>query len=90
MPSRSWPVRSLVTIALLAITVCRADAVGCPGDCNEDGMVTVGEVVIGMGITLGVQRLASCPAMDRDASDSVTVDEVLLAVGALLNGCPAG
>jgi len=61
---------------------------GCAGDCNEDGAVTVDEILIGVGLALGSGSVDGCSAMDADGDSTVTVDEILLAVNAALTGCP--
>jgi hypothetical protein len=52
--------------------------------------VTIEELVLMVNVALG-QRLASvCTAGDRNADGQVTVDEVVAAVNAALQGCAAG
>ncbi len=63
--------------------VARAVAVG---DCNEDGEVTVDELIRGVTIALGELPLADCPALDGDADDRATIDELIRAVNDVLNG----
>lgn len=62
----------------------------CPGDCNNDGRVMVNELVAEVAIALGVDDLAACPAADSDADLDVTITDLTRAVGAALEGCPAG
>jgi DNA-binding beta-propeller fold protein YncE len=62
-------------------------AARCVGDCDGDGEVTVDEIVRGVGIALGEQNLAQCPAMDGNGDGEVTVDEIILAVSNALAGC---
>lgn len=59
----------------------------CVGDCDAGGSVGVAELVRGVDISLGNGELASCVAFDVDGSDTVTVDELVKAVNAALNGC---
>lgn len=59
----------------------------CPGDCNEDGTVTVDEILLGITLALGAADSETCAALDVDGDGSVTVDEILLAVTAALVGC---
>jgi hypothetical protein len=65
----------------------------CMGDCNSDGVVTIEELVAGVGAIL-VRRVAlQCQAFDRDDDGAVSVDELLTGIHAALNGCgavPAG
>jgi hypothetical protein len=48
--------------------------------------VTIGELVLSVGMALD-PRSAQCGAVDRDGSGSVTVDELVAAVGSALAGC---
>lgn len=65
--------------------------VGCPGDCDGSGEVTVDELVTMVNIALGGLTVASCPAGDLDGSGGITVDEVIVTVTNALTGClPAG
>lgn len=59
----------------------------CAGDCNEDGAVTVDEVVLAVRAALGETSAAACPAADGNGDGEVTIDEILAAVVAALDGC---
>ena len=61
----------------------------CTGDCNEDGLVTVDELVKGVNIALSLLPVTDCTAFDRNGDGTVTVDELVTAVNAALTGCPA-
>lgn len=56
------------------------------GDCDDDGAVTIGELVRAVAIALGEVPLAACPAADRDADGAVVIDELIAAVAAALDG----
>jgi hypothetical protein len=60
----------------------------CPGDCGDDGIVTVAELIRGVNIALGTTDLSSCPTLDTTSDGRVTVDELIAAVNAALTGCP--
>jgi YVTN family beta-propeller protein len=62
--------------------------VRCAGDCNGDGVVSIDELVRGVGIDLGTQPLAACASLDTNGDGQVRVDELLRAVIAALHGCP--
>jgi hypothetical protein len=64
-------------------------AFACPGDCNGDNQVTVAELVLGASIALGNTSPGQCSALDADRNGQVTVNEVMAATGAALNGCGA-
>jgi YVTN family beta-propeller protein len=59
----------------------------CTGDCNGDGRVVVNELVTGVRIALGQSNVETCSPMDADANGWVSVNELVAAVGAALNGC---
>lgn len=60
----------------------------CPGDCSDDGQVTVDELLAMVNIALGGGAASVCPAGDLNDSNSITVDEILTGVNAALSGCP--
>jgi len=60
----------------------------CPGDCNDDGSVTVDELVLGVNIALESAPVTACPAMDGDGDATVTVNELVAGVHTTLAGCP--
>jgi CSLREA domain-containing protein len=64
-------------------------AIACVGDCTEDGVCTVDELILGISIALGTTSVATCPALDPNGDDEVTIDEVLTAVNHAVSGCPA-
>jgi len=61
----------------------------CVGDCNDDGEVTLDEVLTVMNIALGDTAVAACPVVDQSGDGEVTVDEILLAVNRAATGCSA-
>src|SRR5512134_261315 len=77
----------LASLPLLAATAW-ATPLTCLGDCDLDRAVTVNELVRGVNIALGTIPVDDCPQFDRDASDTVSVDEIIVAVQNALNGCP--
>jgi hypothetical protein len=72
--------------AQVTVTIPRAPA--CPGDCNGDRSVDVSEIVTAVNILLGFTERNSCGAADRNSDGAITVDEVIQAVQAALEGCP--
>ncbi len=60
----------------------------CAGDCDENQHVRVDELVRGVYVCLGTLQLRSCPALDANRDQSVTIDELVMAVNSALNGCP--
>lgn len=59
----------------------------CTGDCNQDGRVTVDEIVTLVSIALGTISLDGCLAADGNRDGRVTVDEIVTAVSNGLSGC---
>src|SRR5262249_39716064 len=58
-----------------------------PADCDDSGQVRVDEVVRAVAIALEQQPLAGCTAADRDHDGKIMVNELVLAVNALLHSC---
>ncbi len=64
----------------------------CTGDCDGDGMTTIGELIRMTNMSLGVSicgegPVEACPAGDANADCAITVEELIRAVGNSLNGC---
>jgi hypothetical protein len=51
-------------------------------------VVSVDELIRGVTIALGLQPVSVCPAVDRNNSGEVTIDELIAAIGIALDGCP--
>jgi hypothetical protein len=60
----------------------------CPGDCNDDRVVQTTELVIGVNIALGRQAVDACMSLDANSNGEVSIDELVAALGAALEGCP--
>ncbi|MGH7787825.1 MAG: hypothetical protein ACRERC_13205 [Candidatus Binatia bacterium] len=54
------------------------------GDCNGDGRVRIPELIACVGIALGDAPISRCPAIDTNASGSVSIDELIGAVAAAI------
>ena len=65
-----------------------ARAQSCVGDCDGNGLVGIEELTTGITQSLTVIASRTCRAFDRDGDEQVTVDELIAAVNAALNGCP--
>ena len=64
----------------------------CVGDCNEDGMVTVNEIITGVNIVLRNLPVSACPEFLCDDSTlglGVYVTCIEQAVNHALDGCVA-
>jgi hypothetical protein len=62
----------------------------CDGDCDENGTVTVAELIQGVARAMADESDVDCAAVDADGNASVSVDELVRAVGRALAGCAAG
>lgn len=63
------------------------EVIGCPGDCNGDGRVTIGELIRGVNQSLFPVLPLACPAFDVNGNEVVAINEVIAAVNASLQGC---
>jgi len=61
----------------------------CVGDCNNDGVVTVDEILMLVDFALQGASPLGCPVSDEDGNQQITLDEILTAVHNALNGCPS-
>jgi hypothetical protein len=62
-------------------------ATGCAGDCDEDGVVSIDELIRGASLALGRAPLLECETLDANADARVTIDELVRAVGNALRDC---
>ncbi len=62
----------------------------CAGDCDDDGQVTIAELVLGADIALGRDTADRCSAMDQNGDQAVSLVEVVRAVRSALDGCSCG
>jgi hypothetical protein len=60
---------------------------GCVGDCDDDRLVTVDEIVTGINIALGTVAVGECLGFDSNMDGLVTVDEIVSALRGALEGC---
>lgn len=59
----------------------------CDGDCDDDGEITVDELIHGVGMALGTTEMDSCLSLDADRNGTISITELVRAVNAALNGC---
>ena len=60
----------------------------CTGDCRQVNVVSTTDLVLTVGIALEQEPLSACPAASGDGK-TVTVGNIVQAVGYSLHGCPA-
>ncbi len=82
-----WLAPAIAVVCLLGVP--RANAQGCGGDCNGDGAVSIGDLILSVNISLDRADLSSCLAIDGDQNGVVAINELVLAVRHGLSGCPA-
>ncbi len=70
-----------------ALGLASGAAAACVGDCDADGDVDIGELVVGVSIALGAQPTSACPGLP-DPQGEVGVARLILAVSNALSGCP--
>ena len=80
--------RALVVIVGLMFAARSATWAVCVGDCDDTGVITVDELVLGVSIALGSQAPSTCPAF-LDAEGQVDISQLLKGVKNSLQGCPA-
>lgn len=85
MTSFRW---STALVALGLIVGVGSAQAQCVGDCDNNGEVTVDEIVtmVNAALTGGD---GGCPSGDADDNGEITVDEIITAVDNALKGCPA-
>jgi hypothetical protein len=62
----------------------------CIGDCNNDSLVTIDELLALVSIGLGNAGVGECLAGNANDDMQITIDEILIAVNNALNGCAPG
>jgi hypothetical protein len=80
----------LSALLLFAIPPASDAGTRCTGDCDNNGVVPVGEVVRCVQIPLGGVDLESCPNADSSGDGSVGIDELIGAVESSLTRCRDG
>jgi 6-phosphogluconolactonase (cycloisomerase 2 family) len=57
----------------------------CTGDCDSDGRVSIGDLVRGVTVALGLAPRSECAAFAD--GEPVTIDQLILALNNALDGC---
>jgi len=58
-----------------------------PGDCNDDGVVAVNELVLAVNVALGGSSVSACAAADGNDDGMLAINELVAAVTCALNNC---
>ncbi len=63
---------------------CTRETQPCDSDCNRDGVVTIDEIIRGVGIALGTVPTPLCGEADLNGDGTVTVNELIAGVNQAL------
>jgi hypothetical protein len=66
-----------------------ASAPACTGDCDDNGMVAINELILGVNIALGSLPVSACPAFEN-AQGMVDIAQLIKGVNNALGGCGIG
>jgi len=72
-----------------SIGAYEADAIppeACTGDCDDNGMVAINELILGVNIVLGLQPVDACPAF-ASSQEMVDIAQLITGVNNALDGC---
>jgi DNA-binding beta-propeller fold protein YncE len=73
------------------IAVGEAPDLGCSGDCDGDGQVTVDEILTLVNIALGAEDVRKCSTVEAASTQTaVAITEILRAINNALHGCASG
>lgn len=81
---RGWLIPIVLLCAALVTGRARAE---CAGDCDDDGTVTVRELLIGVNIVLGKLPLSDCSRFDGDSDGTVSVSDLVKSIENALTAC---
>src|SRR5262245_15198518 len=78
----------LAGLALTGMIVAGPVRAACEGDCNNDGEVSIDDLIAVVNVSLGEMPMSACPSADAAPGDGrVTIDEVVHSVRDALYGC---
>jgi hypothetical protein len=80
---------AVAIFALVAAGPPGSAAAQCAGDCNENDLVTMGEVSTCALVFLDREPLATCPNADANGDGRVPISDVVRCAISYLFGCPA-
>jgi hypothetical protein len=69
---------------LCAGAPCRSRLTPAACDCDDDGRVTVSELISGLNVALAAEDVAACPDADPNADGTVSIEELLLGVASAM------
>jgi len=59
----------------------------CVGDCNDDGSVAIDDLIVMVNIAQDAQPITACLAGDADMGGTITIEEIIQAVGNAQTSC---
>ena len=74
----------LATVWLIGLAPAFAQ---CVGDCDENHLVAVNELIAGVNMALQRATATDCPSLDTDGDARVAINELIGAVNNALRGC---
>ena len=78
----------LAAVALTAVVVAQRVDAQCAGDCNDDGEVSINDLIAVVNVSLGEMPMSACPSADTPPTDGrVTIEEIVRSVHDALFGC---
>jgi hypothetical protein len=87
-PIDTTPITPTATItSAVGGTSTATPPASCVGDCDENGNVTVNEIVTVVNVALERMPMGICEAGNADRNQEITIDEILVAVNGALSGC---
>jgi Ca2+-binding EF-hand superfamily protein len=57
------------------------------GDCDQDGAVTIDELLTMVNVSLASFQPSVCPPGDRNGDGDITIEEIIAAINRSLLGC---
>ena len=85
-----WRAGALVVGCALGALLASAPAQAqCVGDCNDDGMVAINELITGVNIALGSANVSAVRRSTSNDDGEVAINELITAVNNALSSCPA-
>jgi hypothetical protein len=85
-PSRTPPPSATFT-PTVTLSPTPTTTPSCTGDCDGNGEVAVDDIILMVSIGQGLKPVSACAAGNANHDNGITVEEILLAVNAALNGC---
>src|SRR5260221_9289588 len=73
-------------LAVLVAVASPARSQTCVGDCDQNGVVTITDLLLGVNIVLGEKPVSACPAFEN-SEGKVDMPQLIKGVNNALEGC---